>query len=134
MPLNAVDRSISKRSVLWGRIFSGLTIVFLLMDGVMKLIKPIQVTDTMARLGYRDSLSVPLGIILLVCLLLYAVPRTATLGAILLTAYLGGAVSTHVRVGDPLFSHVFFPIYLGILLWLGLFLRDRRVKGLVEST
>jgi len=72
-----------------------------------------------------------LGVLLLACTLLYAVPRTAVLGAILLTGYLGGAVATHLRVGDPLFSHVLFGVYMGVALWLGLYLRDARLRALV---
>ena len=74
-----------------------------------------------------------IGVVLLVCTLLYALPRTSMLGAVLLTGYLGGAIATHVRVGNPLFSHVLFPVYLGVMLWGGLFLRDTRVRGLIGA-
>jgi len=120
------------RKALWaGRIVSALPILFLLMDSVMKLLKPTFVVDATVKLGYQESTIVPLGIVLLICVILYAIPQTSVLGAILLTGYLGGAVATHVRVGDPLFSHVLFPVYLGILIWLGLYLRDVRLRALV---
>ena len=120
------------RKALWaGRIVSALPILFLLMDSVMKLLKPTFVVDATVKLGYQESTIVPLGIVLLTCVILYVIPQTSVLGAILLTGYLGGAVATHVRVGDPLFSHVLFPVYLGILIWLGLYLRDVRLRALV---
>jgi len=97
----------------------------------MKLLKPTFVVDATVKLGYQESTIVPLGIVLLTCVILYVIPQTSVLGAILLTGYLGGAVATHVRVGDPLFSHVLFPVYLGILIWLGLYLRDVRLRALV---
>jgi len=82
------------------------------------------------KLGYPEGTIVPLGIVLLICTVLYAIPQTSVLGAMLLTGYLGGAVATHVRVGDPLFTHVLFPVYMGILVWLGIYLRDVRLRGL----
>ena len=114
-----------------GRIISALPVLFLLMDGVMKLFKPAFVVETTVKLGYPETVIVPLGIVLLACTVLYAIPRSSVLGAILLTGYLGGAVATHVRVGDPPFSHVLFPVYLGVLIWLGLYLRDDRLRALV---
>jgi hypothetical protein len=90
------------------------------------------VLETQAPLGFAGvGVARGLGVLLLVCTLLYAAPQTAVLGGILLTGYLGGAVVTHMRVGDPLFSHVLFGVYLGVLLWLGLYLRDARVRALV---
>lgn len=97
----------------------------------MKLFKPQPVVEAFTKLGYPDVM-VPLGILLVVCTALYAIPATAVLGAILLTGYLGGAVSTHVRVGDPLFSHVLFPVYMGVMLWGGLYLRNARIRGLLR--
>ena len=114
-----------------GRIVTAVPVLFLLFDGVMKLIKPTPITEAFVRLGYPPELALALGIVLLACLALYLIPRTSILGAILLTGYLGGAVSTHVRVGDPLFSHVLFPIYIGVLLWLGLYLRDNRLRAFI---
>ena len=122
---------VSKKSLLAGRILSALPVLFLLMDGVMKLVKPAMVVEGTTTLGYSESVILPLGIILLACTILYVIPQTAVLGAILLTSYLGGAVATHVRVGNPLFTHILFPVYLGVLLWGGLFFRDERVRALI---
>jgi hypothetical protein len=122
------------KAALWtGRILSGLLILFLLMDGAMKLAVLDIVTDASRELGWpADAATVrTLGIVLIASTLLYAWPRTAMLGAILLTAYLGGAVATHVRVGSPLFSHSLFGVYLGIVAWAGLWLRDPRLRALI---
>jgi len=120
------------KSRLWaGRIVSALPILFLLMDGIMKLFKPGFVVDATVKLGYPENVVVPLGIVLTVCTLLYAFPRTAILGAILLTGYLGGAVATHVRLSEGLFP-VTFPIIMGVLIWGGLWLRDDRVRALIS--
>jgi hypothetical protein len=101
------------------------------MDAVGKLLKPEPVVSGTLELGYSENVIVPLGITLLVSVILYAVPVTSVLGAILLTGYLGGAVATHVRVGNPLATHVLFPIYIGVSLWLGLYLRDMRIRELL---
>jgi DoxX-like protein len=115
-----------------GWVLSGLVIAFLLMDATMKLVALSVVLETSGPLGFPGAaMARGLGVLLLVCTLLYAVPQTAVLGAILLTGYLGGAVATHVRVGDPLFSHILFGVYVGVFLWLGLYLRDARVRALV---
>ncbi len=114
-----------------GYILSAIPILFLLMDSVGKFLKPEPVVTGTVELGYSESVIIPLGIVLLICTLLYAVPQTAILGAILLTGYLGGAVATHVRVGSPLFTHILFPVYLGVFIWLGLYLRDKRLRGIV---
>lgn len=120
------------KSALWtGRIMSGLVVAFLLMDGVMKFLKPAAVVKGMADVQWPMSLSVPLGIILLTCVVIYVIPRTSVLGAILLTGYLGGAVATHLRIGDPLFSHILAPVYFGILIWGGLYFRDTRLRALI---
>ncbi len=117
---------------LWaGRILSGLVILFLLFDGVMKLPPLAPVTESLAQLGYPVTLARGLGILTLICALLYAIPRTSILGAILLTGLLGGAIATHLRVGSPIFTHLLFGAYLGVMLWGGLFLRDERVRALV---
>ena len=121
----------SKAMVWAGRIVSGLLILFLTFDSVIKFVKPPTVTQTFASVGWPDRLALPLGIVLLLCTLLYAIPKTCVLGAILLTGYFGGAVATHTRVSDPLFSHILFPVYLGVLLWGSLFLRDKRVRALI---
>jgi hypothetical protein len=114
-----------------GRVMSALPALFLLMDAVMKFMKPKMVVEGTVKMGYPEYVIIPLGVVLLVCTILYIVPATAVLGAILLTGYLGGAVATHVRVGDPLFSHALFPVYLGVLLWGGLVLRDPRLRALL---
>jgi hypothetical protein len=114
-----------------GLIMSGVVIVFLLLDGAMKLVPLDIVNETHTQLGLPVHLARPLGIITLVCTLLYALPRTAVLGAILLTAYMGGAIATHVRVGSPLFSHILFGVYLALLIWGGLYLRDERLRALI---
>ncbi len=123
----------SKRNLWIGRVMSGLVILFLLMDLTMKFAMIQPVIDTTAQLGWpNDAGSVrALAAILLVSTLLYAWPRTAVLGAVLLTGYLGGAVATHVRIGSPLFSHVLFGVYLGLLVWGGLWFRDPRVRALL---
>jgi DoxX-like family len=117
-----------------GLILSGLVIVFLLLDGAMKLIPLDVVAETSAQLGLPAHLARPLGVITLACTILYAIPRTSVLGAILLTAYMGGAIATHVRVGSPLFSHVLFGVYLALFIWGGLYLRDERVRALIPFT
>ncbi len=123
--------SSSKKRVWVGRVLSGLVVLFLIPDGIVKFIKPAPVVEAFAHVGWPLSLANVLGTLLLVCIALYAIPRTSILGAILLTGYLGGAVATHLRAGDPLFSHILFPTYLGVLLWLGLYLRDDRVRVLI---
>lgn len=122
--------TISKKALWAGRIIKWLPILFLLFDASMKLIKAVPVVEGTVKLGYQESTIVPLGIVLLVCTVLYAIPQTSVLGAMLLTGYLGGAVATHVRVGDPLLTHVLFPVYMGILVWLGLYLREPRLRAL----
>ena len=116
-----------------GQAMSGVLIAFMLFDAGAKLVPLDVVVRTTAELGYPPSpaLARTLGIVGLACTALYALPRTAVLGAILLTAYMGGAVATHVRVGSPLFSHVLFGVYLAILAWGGLFLRDARIRALL---
>jgi hypothetical protein len=116
---------------LWaGYIMSALPALFLLMDAGMKLPKPEFVVKATTELGYPESAIVPIGVVLLVCTILYLIPRTAVLGAILLTGYLGGAVATHVRMGGPAFNIV-FPVIFGALLWGGLYLRDQRIAALI---
>ena len=121
---------VSKKMVWAGRIVSALPALFLLVDGGMKLIKPAVVVDATVKLGYPETVIFPLGIVLLGCTILYLIQRTAILGAILLTGYLGGAVATHVRMGEGAFSIV-FPITFGVLIWGGLWLRDNRLRALI---
>ena len=127
---NQAQASGRGRTIGW--VLSGLAIAFLLMDATMKLLALPVVLETSGPLGFPGAaMARGLGVLLLVCTLLYAAPQTAVLGAILLTGYLGGAVATHVRVGDPLFSHDLFGVYVGVFLWLGLYLRDARLRALV---
>jgi len=116
-----------------GRVLSGIPAAFLAFDAAIKLVNPPLVTEASVRIGVPPELSVALGVLLAACLALYLIPRTAPLGAVLLTGYLGGAVFTHLRIGDPLISHTLFPIYVGALLWAGLYLRDDRVRRLVAA-
>lgn len=119
------------KTMLWtGRIMSAVPVLFLLFDAVGKLMKPAPVVTATVQLGYPESVITGLGIVLLVCTVLYAIPRTSVLGAILLTGYLGGATATHVRMGGPLFAIV-FPSILGILIWGGLYARDARLRALI---
>ena len=122
--------TVSKKTLWTGRIVSALPALFLLMDGVMKLVRPRIVVETTVKLGYPESVILGLGIVLIICTVLYVIPTTSVLGAILLTGYLGGAVATHVRVGEGVFP-VSFPIILGVLIWLGLYFRDSRMRALV---
>ena len=120
----------SSRGAVWtGRVLSGLAVAFLIFDSAGKLLRMPPVVEGTAQLGYPGSVIVPLGVILLTCVLVYVVPRTAVLGAVLLTGYLGGAVATHVRVENPLLSHALFPTYVAALLWVGLVLRDPRLRA-----
>jgi hypothetical protein len=133
--MQATDQTapISKGALWTGRTLSGLLILFLIFDIVVKLI-PLEIAlTTSAELGYPSTAAFArgLGIVLLICTALYAHPRTSILGAILLTGYLGGAIATHVRVGSPIFSHTLFGVYLGLMLWGGLFLRDARLRTLI---
>ena len=119
------------QKMLWaGRILSAVPALFLLFDGAMKLVKPPFVVKATVELGYAESVIVPLGIVLVTCTVLYLVPQTAVLGAILLTGYLGGAVATHVRAGQGAFE-ILFPVIFGAILWTGLFLRDQRLRALI---
>jgi hypothetical protein len=114
-----------------GWVISGLVIAFMVFDAIGKLLVIAPVVEATRQLGYPLDLIRPLGIIALVCALLYALPRTAVLGAILLTAFLGGAVASHLRLADPLFSHVLFGVYIGVIAWAWLYLRDSRLRALM---
>jgi hypothetical protein len=130
MQMETQTASTSKKRLWTGRIVSGLVALFLLVDSVMKVMKaPVAVQGTI-QLGYPESTVFGIGAVLLVSTLLYVIPRTAILGAILLTGYLGGAIATNVRVGNPLFSYVLFPVYVAVLIWGGLFLRDGQLRAL----
>jgi DoxX-like family len=129
--LDTESAPVSKGRLWTGRTMSALPVLFLLVDAVGKLVKPAPVVEGTVQLGYPESVLLGLGIVLLTCTVLYVIPRTAIFGAILLTGYLGGAVATHVRVGSPLFSHILFPVYLAVLIWGGLYLRDERLRALI---
>ena len=119
---------------LWtGRAVSAVIVLFITFDGAIKLPPLDIVTQTMSELGWPAEPNVArlIGVVGLISTALYAIPRTSVLGAILLTAYMGGAISTHVRIGNPLFSHTLFGVYLGIILWGGLYLRDPRIRALI---
>ena len=133
MTMIAGTAPIAKSASWTGRVLSGLVIVFLLFDGAIKLVPWPIVTETMDKMGYGSSetLARSLGLITIVCTLLYSVPPTSILGAILLTGYLGGAMASHVRIGSPLFTHTLFGLYLGLMVWGGLWLRDRNLRGLI---
>lgn len=121
---------VSKTTLWIGRIVSGLVVFFFLFDGVMKLFQPDPVIEATIKLGYPVNVIVPLGVVLISCTLLYAIPQSAVLGAILLTGYLGGAVASHVRAGDDWFP-ILFPVAFGVLVWGGLYLRDPRIRAIV---
>lgn len=124
----------TSKGALWtGRVLSAVVVLFMIFDGVIKLPPLDIVTQTMTELGWPADVGVArlIGVVGLISTALYALPRTSVLGAILLTAYMGGAISTHVRIGNPLFSHTLFGVYLGVMLWGGLYLRDPRVRALM---
>lgn len=120
-------------ALITGRVLTGLVTAFLVFDGAIKLV-PIQpVIDTMAALGWPSDIATArgLGILLLGLTALYVFPRTSVIGAVLLTGYLGGAVATHVRIGSPLFTHCLFGVYVGALMWTGLYLRNAKLRALL---
>jgi hypothetical protein len=120
------------RKRLWvGYAISALVLLFLLFDSLGKLLKVAPVLEGSAKLGYPESSVVGIGVVLLLCTILFAIPRTSVFGAILLTGYLGGAVATHVRVGSPLLTHQLFPVYLGALIWVALYLRNEKLRRLL---
>lgn len=122
---------VSKASLWTGRVITGLVVLFLLFDGITKVMKASAVLKACAQIGLPENLVVAIGTTLLVCTFLYVIPQTSILGAILLTGYLGGAVCIQLRVGNPLFSQTLFPVYFGALVWLGLYLREPRLRSLV---
>ena len=129
--MQASARPVSNAALWAGRIISGLVVVFMVFDGAIQAIAFEFVTKGMAEFHIPGEYARPLGIVTLACTALYAVPRTALLGAVLLTGYLGGAMAVQLRVGNPLFSHVLFGGYLGVALWLGLMLRSTSIRALL---
>jgi hypothetical protein len=130
----STEKTSTSGKALWaGRIMSGFVVLFLLVDAGFKLIRPLPApaVEAFGKLGYPVEFAVGIGILLLACVAAYLIPRTSVLGAILLTGYLGGAVASHVRVGDPWLSHALFPVYVGLLIWGGLYLRDDKLRALL---
>ena len=131
-PLSASNSDPMSRHWLWaGRLLTAFPALFLLVDGIMKFFDIPQAVAGMTQLGWAPSLAPMLGVVLLSCLALYVFPRTAILGAVLLTGYLGGAVATQVRVGNPILTHVLLPVYVAAMLWGGLWFRDARLRALI---
>jgi hypothetical protein len=130
---DTLEAAVSTRARQTGRVLSGIAILFLAFDASVKLLKPPFAVEATTQLGYPESLIVPLGVIQTVCLIVYAIPRTSVLGAVLWTAYLGGAVATQVRVANPLLTHTLVPVYVAAVLWLGLWLRDLPVRAIVPT-
>ena len=122
----------ASRAALWsGRVITALVVLFLALDSGIKLLQLPAVREAMAPLGYPADLGLVIGVIEAACLVLYVIPQTAVLGAILLTGLLGGSAAAHLRVGDPLLTHVLFGVYVGILAWGGLYLRDEKLRALI---
>lgn len=133
-PLAATSPSVAGRGARRaGYALSGVAVLFLAMDAAMKLAGSAQAVAGTEQLGWSAHHLLPLGLLQVACLVLYLVPRTAPLGAVLWTGYLGGAVATHLRLDNPLGTHVLFPTYVAALLWGGLYLRDARVRGLLAA-
>ena len=130
------DGAVSKTMLWTGRILSGLVILFLFLDGVIKLVPFPVVNETLIQLGYGGdvaSIARGIGVLTIVVGALYACPRTAILGAILLTGLLGGAMATHLRAGSPVFSHFLFGLYIGLMAWGGLYLRNPELRAILSS-
>lgn len=130
------QNEISKKSIWIGRVLSGLAVLFLVFDGLMKFAMdklPPEALKAGEALQWPIELMPTVGTILLICVVIYVIPRTAIVGAVLLTGYLGGAVASHIRVSNPLFTHTLFPIYVAILIWLGLYLRDARLRNTLSK-
>jgi hypothetical protein len=133
MPPETPHAPVSTRALWAGRVLSGIAILFLVFDAAVKLLKPPFAVEATTQLGYPESLVVPLGVVQVVCLIVYSIPLTSVLGAVLWTAYLGGAVATHVRVASPLLSSTLVPVYVAVVLWLGLWLRDVRLRAILPT-
>lgn len=131
MPTDRKNQSISRRRLVAGVAASALGGSFLAFDGLIKVIGIQPVVESFAQMGYPEHLALVVGVLELACLALYAIPRTSVLGAVLLTGFLGGAISAKMRVGDPLFSHVLFPVYVAAFIWGGLYLREGRLAGIL---
>ena len=124
-------QSVAKKRLVVGYVLTALVALFLTFDTVIKVLRLAPAIQATTELGYPADTVLWIGMIELVCVVLYLAPRTSVLGALLLTGYLGGAIATHVRLGSPLLSHTLFPIYVALLLWGGLYLRETRLRGLI---
>ncbi|HYE57034.1 MAG TPA: DoxX family protein [Rhodothermales bacterium] len=132
-PLNPSRTALASPGARWtGRVLTGLAVLFLVFDTTIKLVAAPEAVAGTTQLGWQAHHLPILGLIEVVCLVLYLLPRTAVLGAVLWTGYLGGALATHLRLDNPLFTHVLFPIYVATLLWGGLVLRDARLRALLR--
>jgi len=129
--MNSSAAPLPRRTLVVGYVLTGIVSLFLAFDTVLKVGQFTPAMEGTIVLGYPASRVAPIGLIELLCLALYLIPRSSVLGALLLTGYLGGAVATHVRIGSPLFSHTLFPIYVALLVWGGLYLRDARLRDLL---
>ncbi len=136
-PMNEISNHVNGAAIVvpasrtqhWvGRVLSTLAVLFLLFDAITKVLRAQPAVEGTVQLGYPASTVTAIGLVLLACIVLYVIPRTAVLGAILLTGYLGGAVATHVRLLNPLFSHTLFPVYVAVVIWLGLALRSESLR------
>ena len=130
----ATAPSVGKVAARIGMVLTALVTLFLLFDSITKLMRLPVVVDATTKMGFPPSTVPVIGGVLLVCLVLYLVPRTAVLGAVLLTGYLGGAVCAQLRIEAPLFSTLLFPIYTGVLVWVALYLRSAALRTLVRSS
>ncbi len=130
--MHSTTQTTTSKKMLWtGRIVSALVVVLMLFDASLKVLRVRAVVEGTVQVGYPVNTVLPIGIVLLVCVVLYAIPRTSILGAILLTGYLGGAVATNVRISSPLFSGILVPVYVGVLAWGGLYLCDESLRRLI---
>jgi hypothetical protein len=127
----APENQTSKGSLWTGRVITALVVLLLILDGATKVMKVAAVMEASKQLGFSANQIVAIGVTLLACTVLYAIPRTSVLGAILLTGYLGGAVVTNLRSGSPMFSAVLFPVYFGVFVWAGLYLRDPLLRAMI---
>ncbi|AWK70467.1 hypothetical protein CBI38_01680 [Rhodococcus oxybenzonivorans] len=132
-PLRSAENAapVGRKARIAGLIITGLVTAFLLFDAIIHIANIQSVRDAMAELGFDENIAVVIGIVMLVCLVLYLVPATSILGAVLLTGYLGGAVATNMLTEQPLFSTILFPVYVGIFVWGGLWLRDAGVRTIM---
>ncbi len=129
---SSIDGGSQSKKLLWtGRIFGGLIAAFLVFDATIHLMRPAPVVEAFTKLNFPLRLAVPLGVIELVCVLLYVIPRTSILGAILLTGYLGGAVAIQLPTSNSLFGEILFPVYMGVIVWGAIFLRDEKLRALI---